>query len=222
MTFLNRELDFLAEEIASAREDVTFADTLALSSTISQRERAARIKSLALIQLAASFERFLSACIEKINIELSTRNLKSSQVKNSLLALAFHDTFTSIKNTEGEKSLHKRLELIEKLYNTDGIDLNNIKSSTIYGGKTPRKKHIELIWSLYSIHQNLPSPQHLLALDGLADTRNAIAHGEITTTSAGRRKTTNDMLTLINKISDLSIYLAQIFEDYVNKSIYKK
>lgn len=103
MTLLHNELSNLAEEICSAREDVIFSDTLALSPGIAQKERAARIKSLALIQLASCFEKFLSSCIEKTNTEISAMGIKSNILKPSLLTLAFNDTLLSIKNSEGEK-----------------------------------------------------------------------------------------------------------------------
>lgn len=218
MTFLDKELNNLAEEIYLAKDDVLFSDTLAISKLDSNRKRSARIKALALIQTASSFEIFLSKCIEKLNIEISNSGTEFSKIKKSILSLALHEMFNSAKDTEGEKSLQKRVDLLTKIDSDIKANLTNIKSSTIYGGKTPRKKHIYLIWNIYSISESLPPANLLIALDSLADSRNEIAHGEITTTLAGRRKTSLDILGIIDKISDLAIYIAQCFDHYIKNS----
>ncbi|WP_143492579.1 HEPN domain-containing protein [Pseudomonas chlororaphis] len=217
----NDEINSFAERISSAKEDVRYADAISLNPNKTSKNQAARIKSSIIIQVSASFENFLSLLIEKLNLELSNAKISLSEIHPSLLSIELNNIFSSLKTTEGMKNWEKRVELLSKIHSSDSASIPS--SISIFGAKTPRKKHLILLWDIYSIQLPLsPTPAHLLALDSLADSRNQIAHGELCATSAGKNKTTLDLENIIKKIEELGLHIACCFELYLKQEKYKK
>ena len=210
-----------AEGMASARQDVRYADVLLLHSSVSIRDQASRIKSSVLVYLAASFERFLTALVQRLNLALTEKRSAHHELVPSLLSLALYSKFDSLKIVDGVKSWDKRVDLLRAISSAELVEFS--PSVSIFGAKTPRRKHLLLLWDIYGFKSNVaPSMAHLLALDSVADSRNEIAHGEVSPTRAGRKKTTADLKNLIDKLEELGLHLACSFEAYLDVDGHKK
>lgn len=210
MRYFELEFSQLSEVLRSAKESVHFSESL------DERSQASKFRALAMLEVAAGFERFLSRVVDKLNFEISRAGIRKSEVTRTIMSVALNDIFSSIKSVQGVKLIGKRVELFRQLELDHAVDVSFVKSGLLYGGKTPRGEHISLIWSVYSIDQPFsPSQQHILALDSLADSRNEMAHGETSMIQAGRRKTSSDVFNLIEKIDELALHLIAKMDGYL-------
>ncbi len=212
-------LNRFAVALSDVRSDLRAADVHTLVQNSVRRDIAARTKAMALVQLAACFERFMKDALQALLSELNSAHLTCGSVRQTLFVLAFDHHFESIRQTTGHRQWLKRVELLREIQASSTLQFNlNVLP---LDGRTLRRRHLDLIWAVYGFQgASFPSPVHIVALESLADGRNEVAHGRELPTTAGRKRTVNDIKTLCTRIEEIAIHVALAVDDYLTNRRY--
>jgi len=218
-SFIDQALSSFSTQVDGMKSDLRVLDVELIDSTEARRRRLGRSKSFIYVWLSASLEDFCNSILSGITQELETLNHPPIAYKPGLIALCYHNLFDSMQELAGHKQWNKRHELLKAVAEEQSASFNS--AVLPLDGGTLRPRHFDHVWAFFGLPgQALPSPTHRIALKELAESRNQLAHGEMSPTALGRSKTTAHLKDLVAMVEDVGENLAVAVERYVDEEIY--
>jgi hypothetical protein len=183
------------------------------------KESSAHVKALVYVWLAASLEAFIGEALRALLRELTALAVPQHSISLSLLSISCFPVFDALRDIGGLKGWERRVELLHRSTSADIAVFADEKIPL--DGRTIRPTHLNTVWIVFGLPGSaLPSPQHALALNDLADGRNKIAHGRETPLSLGRRKATADILRIADYAEEIAIHIALNIDQYLSQQLY--
>ena len=107
---------------------------------------------------------------------------------------------------------------------TQDVSVCNLRLNALpLDGRTIRIEHLETILHVFGFEgEPLPTPFHKLALRDLSDTRNELAHGEEDIEPVAGRKSTQDLLQLIERVEEIALHLWEAIYEYLKQDAYRR
>jgi len=133
-----------------------------------------------------------------------------------LYSLIFSPEYDSLYNVGTDHKWEKRWAIATKLQDNDNIFIQEDIFPT--DGKNLRYKQIEMLSKSFGIKEPvLPRKEIGGYLDELVNNRNAIAHGNKLPKEVGRNYTIKDLNDRIAYISEIIIYICNLYESYIDE-----
>jgi hypothetical protein len=206
-----------ADRIDKARQILYYCDiTIGQRSSQSARQV---LHASTYVLCAAAIEAFVTESCAALVEEINSRNRSAGELRLSLLAIACAPHLESLQQLRGLKMWEKRARMFaEKAAETTCV--LNPALPPLDGG-TIRPAHLATIWLVFGLPNSpLPSPVHGLALTDLADSRNALAHGNADPAEISGRKSTSDLLKLLDRLDDVVLNVSDAMSVYLDSSAY--
>lgn len=90
-------------------------------------------------------------------------------------------------------------------------------------GRTIRAPHLAFLWKLFGFTPpHVPDGLHIGVLEDLANNRNEVAHGRSDPISVGRRKTTQDVLRMLERVEEICIFVHIACETYLSSGGFRR
>jgi hypothetical protein len=183
------------------------------------KENAAHIRAFTYVWLAASLEEFIGGALRALLSELTARAVPLRLMNLSLLSMSCSPVFDALRDVGGLKGWERRVELLNLSASTDVAAFADERLPL--DGRTIRPSQLNTVWIVFGLPGNaLPSPQHALALNDLADGRNKVAHGRETPLLFGRRKATADILRIADYAEDIATHIATSCDQFLSQRLY--
>lgn len=215
------ELSNASRELARIQSDIVHADSAALSSISTTKERAAAHKAAAYVWLAALLEQTVRGVLKAVVREITAASTPLNQVRVSLHTLICDGHFSSIATQKRSAAWAIKAKIFESALATTPTILS--EDILPLDGKTLRGEHFDIIWSVFDLQSaSLPSPRHRFALKDLADGRNEVAHGNTDPVIFGRSKATADMLRLASHVDEIISHLLIEFDGYLSNRAFMR
>ncbi|MBL8280114.1 MAG: hypothetical protein JNL93_25850 [Pelomonas sp.] len=215
------ELALAARELARIRADIAHADTAAISSAATVRDRGAAVRASAYVWLAALLERIVREALQTTLREISLLAVPFKDLRFSLFSLLCEAEFDSIANRKRSSSWEQKIAMFIRTAETSPALLaDNVLP---LDGRTIRGEHFDTIWLVLGLDlPSIPSPLHRIALRDMADGRNEVAHGHVDPVMFGRSKATSDVLRITERIDEVILHLLGSLDAYVDKRQYAR
>jgi hypothetical protein len=175
----------------------------------SQKYLVRHSRASAYIWLAASLENYFHTSVGVVLEEINLAHLPANQLRPSLHSILLFSKFDSLKSAkETEKVWQSRLEVVSSSFSNNVTALpcgNPLPTGTTpLDGKTIQPKHLEILWVVFGLPGPcLPTLQHKGALLELREWRNKLAHGEESPAAFEKAKTHNDVIRMIELITQI-------------------
>ncbi|MGJ1333989.1 MULTISPECIES: MAE_28990/MAE_18760 family HEPN-like nuclease [Sphingobacterium] len=209
-----------ASRLVEVRDFLDLINSLIPSPPIPTPNNLLTAKGLFYVHIYGVFEFTITSCIKRTIILINNENVNINDLQPLLLTMALNSEFDSLANVKA-RNWDCRWSLFEKIRDNS---ISQIITDLIpTDGKNIRYKQLESIWKTFCINSpilNLPSIGG--RLKDIVDNRNAIAHGNTTSSEIGSRVTMNDLYNRYNEISSYCSYVIQVFEEYVLNKDYLK
>lgn len=158
--------------------------------------------------------------LETIN-QLNNSTVLISQCIFELYSLLLSPEYDSLYNVGNEHKWEKRWDISEKLSNDSQIVIPSVLFPT--DGKNIKIRQLESIRKSFGISgEMLPRPEIGWYVNEMVENRNSIAHGNKLPKEVGRSYTKEDLITRCEIISEICIYICDLFEKYIEKKEYIK
>lgn len=208
---LDRVLLAAGSRLDHVRQDLYFADVNILSGR--RLTTWHQVHGSAFVHIAACLEISVKEMLRALVDEINAVSLAHCDLRTSLFSLVGEPLFDSLAASSKPK-MAKRVELMELTGSTSVCLLNN--TVLPLDGRTLRAAHFDLIWFVFGLpFQPLPHQTHRLALASIADSRNDVAHGEMTAEQVARRQPIPQTLKLVEKAEEVLINLHTATETYL-------
>lgn len=206
----------ISSEFDSIRSILMDYDSLNLSSNRSVKREIALVKAFSYVWIQAEVERFVKDTLHNLILDINRLAIKISDARLCLISIAQSPKLHSLKDVSGLKMWQRRVEILISTSSDDNLNISIEDMPT--DGRTIRPEHFQTIWSTFGFSGNhLPSPRHALALNDLAEGRNAIAHGDSLPDRFGRGKVALDIVRLIDLAEEVIANYIEAIERYFKK-----
>lgn len=173
------------------------------------------------VLLYGALEYTIVESVQRCILQLNSMNRNINEFKVPILSLILHDECNAIMEAK-DKKWTKRYDLFSRLNDTSKInDINE----TLFPTSNGNIKYAQLksIWDIFGISSPVVSQDKIKgSLSGLADNRNAIAHGRELVSTIGSRYSIEDLEKIYNDISEYCSYITLTFEDYIRNNDFLK
>jgi hypothetical protein len=218
---LESSYNVAAESMDNVRRDLSRADVLGLKTHQDDMDHSGRIRAWCYVWMAAILEAYVGGILAAVIGEINSKRVPCDRLRVSLLSLLCSSDLDSLQQVRGLKMWDRRVETMNRVRSSTHIPLD--ANVLPLDGLTLRRAHFATIWNEFGFGgQNLPSPLHVLALQDLADGRNAVAHGHVDPAGFGRRKATGDALRLATQVEDIIVNLAEAADEYLRTGGYMR
>jgi hypothetical protein len=209
-----------SERVDSMRQDIYYCDVAALS-TRARKDVIFNVRAAAYVWLAAALESAVKDLLAAVLDHINAANVAVQELRLSLFALVNASELDSLQQVRGLKMWQHRASLFGK---TQDVSVCNLRLNALpLDGRTIRIEHLETIWHVFGFEgEPLPTPFHKLALRDLSDTRNELAHGEEDIEPVAGRKSTQDLLQLIERVEEIALHLWGAIYEYLKQDAYRR
>ena len=185
------------------------------------RELRADVHASSYVHPAAALEQLvgnmLTAVVNEINVCVGTL----ADLRLSLFAMAQAGPLDSLQDVRGLKMWGRRTEVFGKIASSDTCLLN--PAQLPLDGRSIRPEHLDTIWQVLGLGGDpFPGPIHRLALNSLANNRNAVAHGEEKPSTVADRSSIPDTLMLLDRIEQVVIHMWEATTAYLSAATYRR
>ena len=208
-------LDKTLGELGTLRQSLLWAETAALNQNPIQKQSAYIVTASAYVLCAATVEEYSRRTLSLLYEDIVASNTLPKDLRVSLFAVLGDAQFESLKDLRDyEKTWAKRIELLTlismpKAPSTPGEPFP-------LDGRTIRPVHLETIWKIFGFKSSpFPSLHCRAALSELADSRNEVAHGHISSSLLAKKKGARDTIIKIQRIEDLLTHITIQATEYI-------
>lgn len=171
-------------------------------------------KGLAFVQMYAVYEFTVCSAVEAAIDSINSQKHKMRDITPSLLTLFLDADLKSLRDGGASQVWDRRIIAFERAFSNE---LANIPTTTNppTDGSHYRHTHLQIIFRVFGINR-LPARRqtHLLRIDEVVDSRNAIAHGRETPEDIGRRHTRADIQHAILQMKSVCTLLISVFQNH--------
>jgi HEPN superfamily protein len=177
------------------------------------------VHASAYVYVAAAMESYVTELLNAVIDEINARALSLRDLRLSLFAMVHGSHLEALQVVRGLKMWARRADIFEDV---DSAEVCQLSSAHLpLDGGTIRPSHLETIWGVLGANgTSMPSPRHRLALTDLADSRNALAHGEDDPAVVAGKKSIPDTLRLLERVEEIVIHLHYSMVDYLDNSLF--
>lgn len=216
---LDGALERMAASIDRARQSLYYCDVDFARKT--RRDMHNDVHAGIYVYVAAGLERYVADSLHAVVDEINGEQLKWKQLRYSILAIACGGDFDALQQVRGLKMWDRRAELLTRNQSSDTCTVS--AAHLPVDGGTVRPDHLDTFWKVLGLEGDpAPGPIHRLALADLADSRNAVAHGEKTPLEVAGHKSVMDTLRLLERIEEIVLHVHYGLVDYLRKQGYKR
>lgn len=181
---------------------------------------AAETKAGVFVWTAAALERFLSAFLTETLAFINDQGLRASELRYSLFTLACEPQFHVVRTADPRAAWSSRLKIMNLLPSDAPI---SVFGRGPLDGKTIRAYHFDAVWEAFGLSGSpWPSPVHKRVLEDLADSRNDLAHGVMTSVDFGRRRTFEDCMKMLSRIDGIVTHAVIEMDSYLQSGGYRR
>lgn len=175
------------------------------------------VKSSAFVMLAANMEWATSGVLRCVVEEIDRQEIPFHKLRSSLLAIALHPQFESVKQVSFMKEMSRRVEILGTPTAIRSCQLS--QGQLPLDGKTIRPHHLDLIWEIFGFAGSpLAGPVEKLALTSVADVRNELVHGDTSPVVVAGRQGIDVILRRVSQIEDIVLRLCLAADEYLQQS----
>lgn len=214
---LDSALEQFSKQADRVRQDLYYCDVS--FSQMATRNLRKSIHAASYVYAAAALESYVNLALRAVVEEVNARSVPLSDVRLSLLAISGAAHFSSLQDVRGLKMWIRRVEVLNRVMDSNLciLDVENLPLD----GRTIRPDHLSTIWTVFGFDGDpLPGPRHRLALHDIADSRNAIAHGEVGAEVIAGQKSISDTLALIERAEEVVLHFNMTAAAYLSRKGY--
>ena len=128
--------------------------------------------------------------------------------------MIFSREFDSIYKAGNAPKWEKRARISERLNKNDIVHIDDLLPTD---GRNIQKKQLESIALVFGLKDSaFPNDECQGYLVEAVENRNHIAHGDESPAEVGKRFTVKDLIKNETKIEELSLYILEEYEQYIN------
>lgn len=181
---------------------------------------AAETRAGVFVWTAAALERFLPQFLAESLQYVNRQGLHAADLRYSLLAVACDSHFHTVRSAEGRAAWASRLAIMELVPAAIPVQ---VSGPGPIDGKTIRAYHFEMFWATFGLSGSpWPSPVHRSVIEDLADGRNNVAHGVVTSVQFGRGRTFDDCLRMLQRVDEVVTHTVLTMDEYLGNSGYRR
>lgn len=216
---INLAMDAALLVLDAASREVRQAKSLEGHRLTDRQEIGAMRKATAYVFAAAALERACKEALRAVVSEIDATATLPEKLRPSLFALRCAPALDTISvRVRSLENRQKAAEMFETLFSTT---LGSFGDALPVDGKTPRRQHFETIWRVFGFPlPALPSPSCGLALEDLANGRNAVAHGGTDPITFGKSKPWSDVDQRVKRAEDVVVHLFTQADSYLDRQEY--
>lgn len=175
-------------------------------------------KGMFFVHIYAAFEFTIRNTYSKAITFINSDSVEISKCKKSLYCLALNPELDAL-NSVSNRNWEKRWELFEKIENNTPVFVSNDIFPT--DGKNIRHRQLESIWKTLCVPYQLLNTQSIGGrINEIVETRNSIAHGNISPLDIGSSNTLDELYKRYNEVSNYCSYFIETIEEYIRKKDY--
>lgn len=182
------------------------------------------IKGVVSILLYGCVEYVVTNSIKKMELYISSQNMRLNEYSPILFSRFLNSQFESIAASERETKWKSRLEFCKKILENIEIKPNLCEVQTLpTNGKNIRGAQLKSICDTYGLNINdiILDRTFKGKLDDIVNKRCVIAHGNVTAHSVGSNYAPSDLKERRNLINDFCTNFIEILQKYIDDENYK-
>ena len=185
------------------------------------RDAAARVKALAYVWFAASWERLVKEALLAVFAAVNAARVPRAGLRPCLLSVADNADYKALSVLSGQKEWDRRLSLLDGSRDAEIVVLT--VDDLPYDGRTCRPVHFALFQRALGLsHHCFAGSLDRTALTDLADGRNDVAHGHVSPIAFGRAKRTAVVLKNVERLIDAADGFVIALDDYLAEERFRR
>ncbi len=160
------------------------------------------------------FEWFVTSVVKRTIEKINESNSTIDELIYDIYPLIFSREFDSIYKAGNATKWEKRARISERLNKNDIVHIDDLLPTD---GRNIQKKQLESIALVFGLKDSaFPNDECQGYLVEAVENRNHIAHGDESPAEVGKRFTVKDLIKNETKIEELSLYILEEYEQYIN------
>ncbi len=218
---LDAALQGIGGRLDAQRQSLYYLDSDVLRAPMRVSALGREVRAMAYVAGSAALEHFVYSTLDAVVSEVAAAACPLDQLRLSLFALVCEPELDSLRTLRMLQVWDRRSSMFERL--ADGASTFTALVPRPLDGRTLRGGHFATMWRVFGFPgPPLPSGIHIGILEDLATNRNDVAHGDAEPQAVGRRKTTNDVLRMLQRIEEIALHLNAAAEMYLDVGGYRR